>query len=195
MLHLTEGCLDRWVADYEAFREEFLRYCYFVAKGCGYYPEVNFPRLKTAHEGWHAECHVWQTTYITRDSDRLSHIKMMAILLDKLASAEWVTELYEFDPSGDRREGEYRGTADQLAETRADIKAGRGTFLAYQFVIGILNSFEQSRDDAIQLFAFRMTTSLEHDFMAYLLSERRNAMAIYLILEALYARDPKPKTA
>jgi hypothetical protein len=125
------------------------------------------------------------------DSDGLSHIKIMAILLFALAQVDWVHELEEFNATDDRREGEYNGTPEEKEESRRDINAGRGTFLALQFVLAILNSFEEARDDRQQEFVFRLTHEIEHDLMVFLLSERRDDMAIYLILEALYARDPK----
>lgn len=131
------------------------------------------------------------TNLCDADSDSLSHIKIMAILLFVLAQNEWVHALEEFESDSDHREGDYNGTPEEREESRRDINAGRGTFLALQFVFAILNSFEQARDDRQQEFLFRLTHELEHDIMVYLLSERRDDMAIYLMLEALYARDPK----
>jgi hypothetical protein len=191
MFRFTSDCLDRWLEDFEAFNYDFTRYCNFLARGIGYNPEVNFSLLKAAHEGWHSQCRLWATTYVAADSEGLSHFKIMSILLDKLASFDWVLNLYPFDPTDDRREGEYVGTPAQQEESRRDLNAGRGAFLAFQFVIDVLNAFEIARDDCRQRFEFRLTTDLEHDMMVYLLSEHRNAMAIYLILKALYARDPK----
>src|ERR1700734_284052 len=188
---LTDDCLDRWLAEYDQFRPDFLAFCYFVSKACGYYPQVDFNNLKAAHAAWKAKCEVWERTYVMPDSDGLSHIKIMAILLFALSQTEWVRELEEFDPTSDRREGDYNGTPEEREESRRDINAGRGAFLALQFVLAILNSFEEARDDRQQEFIFRLTHELEHDLMVFLLSERRDDMAIYLILEALYARDPK----
>jgi len=188
---LTADCLDRWLADYDQFRPDFLLFCYTLSKACGYYPQVDFVSLKAAHAEWGARCNVWQAEYVMRDSDGLSHTKIMAILLYALSQVEWVAELEEFNPEGDRREGEYNGTPQEREESRRDINSGRGTFLTLQFVLAILNAFEEARDDRQQEFVFRLTHELEHDLMVYLLSERRDDMAIYLILESLYARDPR----
>jgi hypothetical protein len=76
-------------------------------------------------------------------------------------------------------------------ETRKDINGARGTFFAFQFAIAVMNSFEIARDDRAQPFVFRLTDDLEHDLMVYLLSERRDFMAMFLIFKALYARDNK----
>jgi|GEM_PF-1717798 len=191
MLSLDENCLDAWLESYDAFKDDFLRYCYFISKACGYYPHVNFPKLKVAHAAWFSDCQVWENKYVMKDSNGLSHLKIMSILLVSLASVEWVNELEEFDPQGNHDEGEFVGTAEEREETRKDINAGRGTFFAFQFAIAVINSFETSRDDRVQEFMFRLTPDLEHDLMVYLLSERRDAMAVFLILKALYARDMK----
>ncbi len=185
---LTEDCLDRWLADYDQFRDDFLRFCYGLTKACGYYPHVDFPKLKTAHDGWKSLCEVWESSYVMPDTNSLSHLKIMGLLLYALSKVEWVAALEEFDPTGDRREGDYVGTPEEFEESRADINAGRGTFLVLQFVLAILNGFEAARDDRLEPFAFRLTHDLEHDLMVYLLSERRDDMAIFLILKALYAR-------
>ena len=152
MLDLDENCLDRWLGSYDAFKDNFLRYCYFISKGCGYYPHVSFQNLKVAHAAWRAECQVWESNYVMQDSNGLSHLKIVAILLVSLASVEWVQELEEFDSTGSHDEGEFVGTPDELAETRSDINAGRGTFFAFQFATAILNSFEESRDDKVRPF-------------------------------------------
>jgi hypothetical protein len=191
MLDLDENCLDKWLESYDAFKDDFLRYCYFISKACGYYPHVNFSKLKVGHGAWCADCQIWENKYVMKDSNGLSHLKIMAILLVSLASVDWVQDLEEFDPEGRRDEGEFVGTAEEREETRLDINAGRGTFFAFQFAIAIINSFEISRDDRAQEFVFRLTPDLEHDLMVYLLSERRDAMAVFLIFKALYARDTK----
>ena len=112
----------------------------------------------------------------------------MGLLLFSLGKVEWAAELEEFDAGEAHDEWEYNGTPEEREESRLDLNAGRGTFLALQFVFAILNGFEAARDDRLEPFKFRLTHDLEHDLMVYLLSERRDDMAIFLILKALYAR-------
>jgi hypothetical protein len=72
---------------------------------------------------------------------------------------EWVQELEEFNPEGRHDEGEFVGTAEEREETRLDINAGnagRGTFVAFQFAIAVVNSFEEAGDDREQPFVFRL---------------------------------------
>src|SRR5258708_5270754 len=64
--------------------------------------------------------------------------------------------------------------------------------LALQFVTVVINWFEKARTDRIQAFEFRMTIDLSHDIVVYLSSDRKEPTAIYLILKALYTRDPTP---
>jgi len=56
----------------------------------------------------------------------------------------------------------------------------------------VINWFERARTDRIQDFTFRMTLDLAHDIMFYLQTKQKDPTAIYLILKALYARDPTP---
>jgi hypothetical protein len=199
MFHdLNEGCLDEWLSDYEAFKDAFLRYCYFLSKAIGYYPQVDFKALKLIHENWKNRCQIWADQYIMKDSDGLSHLKILSILLSQIALNEWVAELEEFDPEGLHEEGEYNGTPEEHEESKQDLNAGRGTFLGYQFVADLLNSYEESRDDKIQPFVYRMTADLEHDLMVFLLWERGRGqdlflfeISTFLFFKALFVRDSK----
>lgn len=197
--HLTEDCLDKWMADYEAFKDAYLRYCYHLSKAIGYYPHVDFKALKRIHENWSSRCVVWADRYIMKDSDSLSHLKVLSILLTQIALNEWVSELEIFDGDGDHNEWEYNGTPEEKEESKKDLNAGRGTFLGYQFISDLLMSFEESRDDKIQPFEYRMTADLEHDFMVFLLWERGHEqdlwlfeVSTFLFFKALLVRDSKP---
>jgi hypothetical protein len=187
---LTEQCLDEWLANVDTFRVEFLRYCQLNCKAAGYYFEFDQAAIHAAHAGWKSMCDVWAKSYVMPDSNGLSHLKILAILLFHFSSVEWISELSEYDPEEDRIE--FAGSPQQRVEFRKDINAGRGTFFAFQFVMYVINWFETYRIDRHQKFEFRLTPEIEHDLMVYLLSERREPMAIYLILKALYARDPRP---
>jgi hypothetical protein len=188
-LHLSEDCLDRWLLDFDDFRYDFLRHCQAVSKAAGYYFEFEGELLELAHTRWKAECDEWHR-YKLQDSSALSHIKVGALLLFELSSVEWVRNIFEYEPN-DKDDLIFTGTADEREEVRRDINAGRGTYLAFQFVIGLLNWFETARIDRNSEFCFRMTPDLEHDLMVYLLSTTREQMGLFLTLKALYARDPK----
>lgn len=189
--HLTEDCLDRWMQDFDTFRVEFLQQCFFLTKAVGYYFDFDQSKLKAAHDSWRSTCELWEKSYVMPDSTGLSHLKIMAILLVQLAKVEWVRNVYEFDSGSEERKFEFAGTAEEREEVRRDFNSGRGTYLAFQFALQVLNWFEQARDDRLQPFEDRLTTDLEYDLMVYLLSERRDEMATFLIFKALYARDAK----
>jgi hypothetical protein len=120
----------------------------------------------------------------------LSHLKIGALLLNELANEDWIRDIYEYE-AHPKDDYVFAGTPEERTEVRRDIAAGRGTYFAYQFVIGVLNWFEAARIDRQSRFLFRMTPDLEHDLMVYLLSNVREEMGIFLTLKALYARDPK----
>jgi hypothetical protein len=197
--HPTESCLDEWLADYDVFKDAILRYCYAVSKALRYYPYVNFDVLKKVHNDWKASCDSWESRYISQDSNGLSHLKIMTILLAHLALNDWVAGLQEFDPESDGEHSfEFNGTPEERDSSRKDLNAGRGTFLGYQFVSAILNSFEQSRDDKVQQYEYRMTNDLEHDLMVFLSWERDHQqdkflfeMALFLFFKALFVRDTR----
>jgi hypothetical protein len=184
---LTPACLDEWLADADHFRVDFLSFCYPIVKALGYYFEFDQAALHAAHADWKSRCETWEKSYIMPDSDGLSHLKIMAILLDKLTTVPWLTVAYDRDSSADGFE--FNGSELQREECRKDFNAGREAYLGFQFVIQVLNWFERARIDRKPPFAYRMTHDLEHDFMVYLLSERREEMAIFLFFKALYVRD------
>ncbi len=123
-------------------------------------------------------------------SKNLSVIKVLSLLLHELSRVGWMTQLEEFDHTA--APFQFAGPEDEFEEVRKDIAGGGGTFLAYQFVILVINWFEQARTDRVQEFVFRMTLDLEHDILVFLTSEECQPTSIYLILKALYARDPTP---
>jgi hypothetical protein len=192
-MSLTSRCLDDWMEDYDSFFEALMRCVQPFAKSCGYSFEHDSAALKAAHAGWVAECKEWETSRLMKDSNGLSHLKILAILMDHLAKVPWIKSLHEFDfeNSRDARHYEFPGTADECVATKADINAGRGAYLGYQFSLAVVRWFEAGREDKIETYAFRMTPDLEHDFLVYLLSEKRDAMAVYLFLMALFVRADK----
>jgi len=184
---LDAECLDRWLADPDVFRVEMLEFCFPQTKVVGYYFTFDQDAINIAHASWVSQCHLWQHTLVRPDSDGLSHLKILAILLHQLSTVEWVREIHEFDPASDGLE--FAGTEAQREEIRKDINAGRGTYLAFQFVIRVINWHERHRIDKVDDFEPRLTPELEHDCLVYLLSGRGDDLAIYLFLKALYARD------
>lgn len=181
--------LDQWLESFDDFRVEFLRFAHLVCGVCGYTYKFDQEALKIAHASWRSNCEVWEKTYVMPDSKGLSHLKILSLLLWDLSRVEWMTAL--FNANLQFRELEFGGTTVEREEVRHDINAGRGTYIAFQFVIKTLNAFETGRTDRVQEFEFRLTNDLMHDIMVYLLSERRDDMAIFLILKALYVRDPR----
>jgi hypothetical protein len=119
-------------------------------------------------------------------------------IIPQIALNEWVAGIEEYEATGHEQEGEFAGTPEEWTESRRDLNAGRGTFLGYQFASDVLNSFEQSRDDRVQPYLYRMTLDLEHDFMVFLLWERGHdqdlflfEMSTFLFFKALFVRDSK----
>jgi len=185
--------LDEWMESYEAFFGGLMRCIQPFVKSSGYWIEWDTSALKAAHAGWVAECKEWESTRLMPNSNGLAELKVFAILMHHLALVPWITTLTEFDfeNSSDADRYSFLGDEKDRAGVRADINAGRGAYLGYQFCMNLVRWFERQRTDKRQAFVFRMTDELEHNFLSYLLSEKRDSMAIYLFLEALFVRDDK----
>lgn len=190
MFKLSENILDVWLGDYDEFRVTFLKFTQCCVKSVGYYYRFDGKALEVAHANWAAECKLWEQSYVM-PSNGLSHLKMMAILLHQLSQVEWLTSLEEFDPELDSGKYEFGGEADDVEPTRADIRGGGGTYLAFEFCVFVINWFEEQRVDRSGEFVFRLTPDMLHDTMVYLRSNRGDAMAVYLIFKALYIRAGK----
>lgn len=186
-MRLTEQCLDQWAANFDDFCHDFLFYTQSYSKVVGYWFKHDGASLKIAHANWVAQCERWEKTLVMPDSKGLSHIKMMAILLTELASLEWLADLLEFD--GDDRNGyDFNGTAQEREDVRGDIRGAGGTYLAFEFALAVINYFEANRVDRVGPFMFRATPDVIHDTLVYLVSDKRDAVSTFLILNAMYTR-------
>lgn len=188
-VRLDAGSMDRWLSEFDSFRYDFLRHNSALAKAVGYSFDADTKALERVHADWGARCREWQTSRL-QGAGHLSLIKIGSLLLYELASVEWLRELHEYTPVP-KDDLIFAGAPDQRVEIRHDMAAGRGTYFAFQFVIGVLNWFEAARIDRHSEFEFRMTPDLEHDLMVYLLSKKHEEMGIFLALKALYVRDAK----
>lgn len=188
---LTKECLDRWLSSATEFQEYFIRFSINNAKAVGYYIEFNQVAFRDAHAEWVGRCKFWHEHYMLPTTTQLSHIKILALLICSFSQAEWIRSVSEFDPAADGIE--FDGTDDELDTVRLDLNAGREAFFALHFATAIINWFEKGRIDQLGEFHFRMTKDLKHDLLAYLVQKKAEEMGVFLILKALYARNPKPK--
>ncbi|WP_020694990.1 hypothetical protein [Reyranella massiliensis] len=189
-LQISPTTIDDWLKDEEAFCYDFLRAQHFIVQSVGYAINPSSKALKEAHRAWKARCDEWLNGKMADPGKPLSLMKVLAILLYELCEAQWIRSLEEFDE--EKAPAPFAGTDDEKQEVRNDIAAGREAYLALQFVVVLINWFEKARTDRIQEFEFRMTLDLSHDIMFYLTGAQKEPIAIYLILKALYTRDPTP---
>ncbi len=190
ILQIKPDTVEKWLKDEESFRYDFLQAQNFLCQSVGYHFHPNFGELKKAHTAWCDACAAWQSDKMATPDKPLSLLKVLALALHALCEAQWMKELEEFDESA--APAPFAGTEEEKEAVRDDIAAGREAYLALQFVTIVINWFERARTDRIQEFEFRMTLDLFHDIMVYLTTDKREPVAIYLILKALYARDPTP---
>jgi hypothetical protein len=179
------GTLSIWRADYGLFSQFFLARARRFCNRFGYILYADDEALKIAHASWAAACDHWQKERVPADSGPLSHIKVLSLLLHHLVSAKWAPN---FQDALSKDSKLWAGKENVRDHVRTCLNAGRGNYLAFQFVITIINSFETIRDDRSEPFIFRLTSDLEHDLMVYFASEKQDELSTYLILKALYSR-------
>lgn len=182
---MDDQCLDRWLNEFDAFRVDFLRVCHPICMALGYQLDFDQRQIETAHVAWRASHEIWKSHRVSEGTDKLSHIKIVALLLFHLSNVNWVRTLYEYN--GDYHK--FNGTPEQRAETAKDLNAGREAFLAFHFSIMIINWFETYRTDKSDPFEYRMSKDLEFDLMHFLIGVEKSEMALFLILKAVYLRD------
>jgi hypothetical protein len=176
--------LRDWQANADNFKRNLVANCQQTANAAGYRIEVDEEAILIAHKNWVGQCLLWMKERVQNGTKELSHIKVLAILLHQLVSVEWVKEIYVAGSGSER----LTSKPERLEKLQSCIQKGRGSYLAFQFVISLINWFETARRDSKQPFVFRLTPDLEHDIMVYLGSEARDELSTFLILKALYAR-------
>jgi len=177
--------LLNWQTDFDDFAQFFVRRSHALANSVGYEIAPDHERLKTAHAAWAAACRHWRAERVDPKSDGLSHVKVLSLLLHHLVSSDWCPEVFE---GGAGSTGRWKGKEHIKDKIRHCVAAGRGKYLALQFVIQLINWFETHRIDRIEPFKFRLTPDLDHDLMVYFASEKQDELSTFLILKALYSR-------
>lgn len=178
-----------WLTDFESFSYSFKQYCFLIAQAFGLEITFDSNTLKLAHEKWSADCEVWRTQHFPNETDALSPAKVGALLLHNLSTGPYIARVAEHEFKSELRY-RFAGTVEQKAEAKADLVAAREVVLALDFCLMVLCWYEGNRIDRREPFAFRLTPELRHDMISYLVSRNTDPKAIYLILEALFARTP-----
>lgn len=186
---LTEKEIDDWLKDFTSFSSYLTFRAGDLCKSVGYHFEVDQEALRSAHNEWVALCEYWLKSKLMPNSNGLSHLKLMALLLYALCKFDWVKVLLEWSANNDG--SAFDGTPEERRELQRDINKARGKFLAYTFAIDVIEWFEQGREDRVEEFVPRMTHDMEHDLLAYLMAGNVDPIGLFLILKALYVRTDK----
>jgi hypothetical protein len=189
MLEIDEQTIDYYLADFDGFKYDLKRWVYLHCKAFGLYPDIDDKKLRISFDSWLAEIEVWESCLISNGTERLSHIKIFAIMAWALSRMDWVRCFNPFDMSSERLEYCYAGSPDTFDEVRADIVNGKEQYLAFEFAHAVICSYEQHRLDRVAPFVSRLTDDLRHDIIVYLKSDAVQSVAFYLIMKALFARD------
>jgi hypothetical protein len=187
LIPLKENTLYDWLNNYEEFSYEFKRFCVVICQAFDLECRFDETVLKNAHNDWKEECEAWRTQHFGRETEALSHIKVLALLLFHFSRVPFIANLYDHEFSSDR-DYTFSGNDEQRASVKADIDAGREALLTLDFCIGIICAYEEARTDRKDPFQYRLTLELRHDIISFLLARGDDSKALYLILEALFVR-------
>lgn len=189
MISIREDTLEVWENDFEDFNYDFRRYTFALCKAYGLYPHIDGAVLRLVHASWTNSLASWRAGVVNAATQRLSQLKIAALLLDALASSKWIAEFDAFDIESETLDYSAGGDPSEYEEIRLDIFNGAEEFLALQFCKAVINVIEEARVDCQMPFQYRMTPDMEKDIIFYLKSNFRNPISTFLILKALYLRD------
>ncbi len=191
---LTPEVFERW-QDSQVFHAELCECCEIVAIRSGLEVTVSLELTVAVVEAWKHECHQWLTTMLPPGNSALSHLKMAAILLDKMCALTPVAISGEGHSEESSPENIQDGCAWPELPNKFEMreickfKDGGCHYLAWQIIYHVCEFFEENRTDRLDDFVDRRTDEFELDIVSGLLSKKLSAQAIHLILKALFLRD------
>jgi hypothetical protein len=193
MVSLTSTTLDEWLDNFEAFNYAFKTFCVETFRTFSVHAEFIPGVLAQIHMQWKADCEHWLKHETDPNTTRLSEIKIISLLMNNLCSEAFL---------GNMSDHEYKDElADSLVFTfdsaiydqvRRDLVDAREAMLALCFCFNLASWVEVNRIDRVEPFYNRMTVDMRHDMLSYLLSDKRERKALYLIVKALFLRTPLP---
>jgi hypothetical protein len=187
MIPFSEGRLDAWRDDLDAFAYDFKRFCFenFRLHGlrATFIPKV----LDQIHERWRSTCQQWLEADVDDRTQRLSHVKICGILLYCLVKEPFLGNLYDHVYT-DEATHSFAGTQAQQQAARQDLVDAREAVLALDFVLLVINWFEHNRTDRSEPYRQPLTDDMRHDLLSYLITDETSPKSLYLILKAMYLR-------
>lgn len=194
MIPFDETKLDEWLSDYESFNYAFRQFCYANFKvhelDAQFIPNV----IKQIHAQWVTDNEKWLNEETPEHTTRLSHVKILALLLYNLNAEPFLGNFFDHEYQEDVPYA-FKGTDEEKAAARRDLIDGREAILALDFCLLIINWFEKNRMDRAIPYRQPMTPDMRHDLLGYLLNGSVDRKALYLILKAMYLRPSKGGSA
>lgn len=187
MISMEEDTVYKWIENFDDFNYDFRRFCNITFQAFDLDVEFIPGALKEIHDEWAEEIESWLEDSCHPDTRELSPVKILAILLEKLASKSFLGNFfnhkYKDDPGY-----QFNGTAPQKKKAREDLIDNREFQLSFDFVIAVLAYYAENRVENVSSQTIRIGHDFRHDFLVYLHSGKSDAMAIYLIFSGLASR-------
>jgi hypothetical protein len=191
---LTGRIFERW-SDSKSFSDDFEQMAEILSLRSGLDVSIDSDRLTVVHELWISSCDAWLQLLLPHTTKRLSHLKMSAILLEKLCELSPITvtgsiETTQFDINIQDAGHSPDDLPNQMSRhDKIRLRDGGTHYVGWLISYHICRHFEAERIDRIDVFCERITEEFESDTVSALLSGRVSAQAIHIIFKALFLRD------
>lgn len=193
-MDFSSEAFDLWQSNYEEFNFSFRRYCFIQLKAYSLHADFVPNVTKQIHEQWVDSCQKWLADRTDHNTTKLSYLKRASLLLHSLVSIQFLGNFKEHTYEEELK-FTFRGNDTQYLDSRKDLIDARDAILSLDFVLNIINYFEEHRIDRVEPFRMPLTLDMRHDLLFYLLSGEVDDKALYLILKALYLRNSEGGSA
>jgi len=185
MIPFDKDTLETWQADYRSFNRDFRLFCFMQFRAFSVSAEFVPNAMMQIHEQWCSDCTSWLQSEVHPSTEKLSHLKMAALLLFNLNRGNFLGNFFDHDYAEEPKVT-WRGTAEQHKKARADLIDARESVLSFDFCMIIIDWFERNRQDRVSSYQQPLTEDMRHDMLVYLISQKVDEKALYLILKALF---------
>ncbi len=183
---MRASTIDLWLEDYDEFNQDFRRNCFKLFQAFGLSADFIPNALKGVHQQWVDDHRDWMANQVDK-SERLSHLKIISLLLYNLCKIPFLGNMKNHDYSASQ-EFFAKATGESYEKNRRDIIDGREIVISFDFCFMFLDAIERNRRDRDDQYVMPLTEDMRHDFIVYLTSKEPEREAVYLIFKALFLR-------
>lgn len=189
MIRITENTIDEWLSDFSEFNFAFRTFCFSNFHAFGVHAEFTPNVLNEVHSGWKEDVADWLQHEVSTETKELSQLKITSLLLYNLTRIPFLGSMHAHDWGANQKFFSSL-SGSKFDEAKKDLIDLRDLLLSFDFCIAVIDWVERNRCDRSTPYTQRLTPDMRHDMLSYLLGETKDKRALYLILKALYLREP-----